>query len=113
MVKARLSSTIFKIFAKAVPGAKGANAHWFAEDIVIDTSDIFNGGIIVIDFSYAANTIIEYTLGGNVAGPWIALNNGAPISGGQSRFIRVEDGNLLNFRAQDAGTLNRAIVGEV
>lgn len=113
MVEFPLRNNIFEIAEKAVPGAKGSNEAWFAEDVEIKTSNDFKGGIIVVDFSLDVSAIVEYTLGGQASGPWVALNNGVAVAGGQSRYIRVENGDLVNFRAVLAGTLNRAIIGQV
>jgi len=88
--------------------AKGIDVEWFTEDIVINLSSTGLIGTIVVDFSYDISSIIEYTL--NSGTTWNAFNSGTAISGGQSRFIRVTDGNEVNFRAKIAGNINRVVV---
>jgi len=44
---------------------------------------------------------------------WIAFNNGDAVNGGQSRFIDVTSGVLVNFRAKTGGNLVRCIVSSV
>lgn len=113
MVDFPINTNIFKIGDQiTTPVAKSGNEEWFAEDITVLTSNVNSRGTtVVIDFSYSVTSLIEYTLDGGAT--FIAFNNGDPITGGQSRYIRVTSGVLLNFRAAQAGTLNRAIVGEV
>jgi len=88
--------------------AKAIDAEWFAEDITINLSSTGLIATIVVDFSYDVTSIVEYTLDGGTI--WNAFNNGTPIDGGQSRFIRVTDGNQVNFRAKIAGNINRIVV---
>lgn len=110
MVEFPLKNAIFRIADEATPGSKASNEEWFAEDITIVLSADDRGAPIVIDFSYSLPSLVEYTLdSGNT---WVAFNNGNDVVGGQSRYIRVTNGNQLNFRAFVAGTLNRAIVGD-
>jgi len=112
MVDFPIDTNIFKIADQiTTPIARAGNEEWFAEDITILTSAANRGTTIVIDFSYSVSSLIEYTLDGGTT--FIAFNNGDPVVGGQSRYIRVTSGVLLNFRAAQAGNLNRAIVGEV
>lgn len=68
-------------------------------------------GTIVVDFAFDTPTVVEYTLDGG--GNFIAFNQGLPVTGGQSRFIDVTTGNLVNFRATLGGTLIRCIVSSV
>jgi len=93
-----------------VPVAKGIDVEWFTADIDIVISGPNRTAPIIIDFSFSVPTIVEYTLDSGVT--FIELNDGDELTGGQSRFIRVTDGNQLNFRAKTGGTLNRALVGE-
>ena len=53
-------------------------------------------------------SVIEYTLDSGVT--WVSFNQGNAITGGQSRFIRVTTGVQLNFRATQAGNVNRCVV---
>jgi len=112
MVDFPIDTNIFKIGDQiTTPIAKAGNEEWFAEDITVLTSNSNRGVTIVIDFSYDVASLVEYTLdSGNT---WNAFNNGDPVVGGQSRYIRVTSGVLLNFRAAQAGDLNRVIVSEV
>lgn len=110
-----LKNSISKISSQSilVVTAKAGNEVWFAEDIDIVISGPTipdRTAPIIIDFSYSVPTIVEYTLDGGIT--FVALNDGVALTGGQSRFIRVTDGNQLNFRATQAGNLNRAIIGE-
>ena len=107
-----ISSNISKISPDSilVVTAKGVDEKWLLEDINIVTSNNLRITPIIIDFSYSLATVVEYTLDGGTI--WIALNNGGAVSGGQSRFIRVRNGDQLNFRAKISGDLNRAIIGE-
>lgn len=112
MVDFPINGNIFKIGDQIIgPVAKGAAESWFAADIVIQTSDNSRGTTIVIDFSYDVTTVISYTLDGGAT--FVAFNEGESISGGQSRYLRVTNGNAVNFRAVTPGNLNRCIVGEV
>ena len=112
MVDFPINTNIFKIGDQiTIPVAKSGNEEWFAEDITVLTSNVSKGSTVVIDFSYSVTSLIEYTLDSGTT--WIPFNNGDPIIGGQSRYIRITTGVLLNFRAAQAGTLNRVIVGEV
>jgi len=88
--------------------AKAIDAEWFAEDITIKLSDSTRIAPIVVDFSYSASGIIQYTLDSGTT--WNSFNNGSAIDGGQSLFIRVTDGNQVNFRAKAAGNINRVVV---
>lgn len=88
--------------------ATASPEEWFAEDITIDLSNAAIIAPIVVDFSYDVSSVIEYTLDGGTV--WQAFNGGVAVVGGQSRFIRVTDGNQVNFRAIVAGNINRVIV---
>jgi len=113
MVTVGVDTNIFKILDIAVPGARLANAKWFAADITVNTSNALKGTTVVIDFAFDVSTVVEYTLGGDATGTYIAFNQGLAVVGGQSRYIRIETGDQLNFRAVQPGNLTRAIVGEV
>ncbi len=91
-----------------VPVAKNADEEWLSEDITISLSNSNKIAPIVVDFSYDISSNIQYTLDSGTT--WVQLNSGIELVGGQSRFIRVSDGDLLNFRASVAGNLNRCIV---
>ena len=112
MVDFPINGNIFKIGDQiTVPKILTANTDWFTENIIIQTSDNSRGTTIVIDFSYTTTTVISYTLDGGTT--FVAFNEGQTITGGQSRYLRVTNGNAVNFRSATAGTLNRCIVGEV
>lgn len=112
MVDFLIRNKIFTVIAReTIPTAKGLDEEWFAEDIVVITSDHMSGATIVIDFSYSVPTVVEYTLDGGAT--WVSFNQGLDIMGGQSRYLRVTPGVQVNFRAKMAGTLNRIVVGEV
>ena len=115
-----LKNNISKISSQSVLPANPiiglvANDKWFVDDIDIVISGPTTPdrtAPIIIDFSFSLPTIVEYTLLGDESGKYIELNDGEQLDGGQSRFIRVTDGDKLNFRAKTAGDLNRAILGE-
>ena len=90
------------------PVAKLADAEWFDEDVTIVLSAPNVIAAIVVDFSYSAPGIAEYTLDSGTT--WVSFNNGLSITGGQSRFIRVTDGDQVNFRSKVPGNINRCIV---
>jgi len=93
------------------PIAKTADEEWFAADIVplLSNTDIL--GTLVVDFAFSVSSVVEYTLDGGLN--FIAFNNGEAVVGGQSRFIDVTTGVLVNFRAKTGGTLIRCIVSSV
>lgn len=93
------------------PVAKGIDVEWFAEDITVLLSSVNILGTIVVDFAFDVSTVVEYTLDSGTN--WIAFNNGQPVVGGQSRFIDVTTGVLVNFRAKTGGNLVRCIVSSV
>lgn len=109
-----LRNSIARISSQSVLAlvAKVVDAKWFDDDIDIVISGPNRTAPIIIDFSYSVPTIVEYTLGGDDTGVYVALNDGLELTGGQSIFIRVTNGNQLNFRAKTNGDLNRALVGE-
>lgn len=88
--------------------AKDIDAEWFAADIVISLSKTGIIAPIAVDFSYDVSSVIEYTLDSGTV--WQPFNSGVAIVGGQSRSIRVTDGNQVNFRAKAAGNINRVVV---
>ncbi len=93
------------------PVAKTSDEEWFAEDITILLSSVDVLGTIVVDFAFDVSTVVEYTL--DSGANFIAFNQGAAVVGGQSRFIDVTTGNLVNFRAKTGGNLIRCIVSSV
>lgn len=90
--------------------AKNIDEEWLASDIDIVISASLFTAPIIIDFSYSVSSVVEYTLDGGLT--FVAFNDGNEVLGGQSRFIRVRNGDKLNFRAKQSGNLNRAIIGE-
>lgn len=102
---------VFKIIDTATPGARIAQAIWLTESAEILTSNANRGATVVVDFSYTASTIVEYTLNDGVT--WIAFNDNLALAGGQSRYVRVQTGDKVNFRGTDAGTLTRCVLGEI
>lgn len=105
-----LQRTVFKIIDFISNESKNAVEEWFTDDIELSTSDTLVGGVIVLDFAYTVSSVIEYTLDGGTV--WIAINSAEAVSGGQSRYIRVSDGDLFNLRSQTAGIVLRCIIGE-
>lgn len=93
------------------PIAKGTDVEWFAEDITVLLSSVDILGTLVVDFAFDVSSVVEYTL--DSGDNWIAFNNGAAVVGGQSRFIDVTTGVLVNFRAKTGGNLIRCIVSSV
>ncbi len=91
--------------------AKGMGDPWFAEDITILLSNTNILATIVVDFAFDIPTVVDYTLDGGAN--FIAFNQGEPVTGGQSRFIDVTTGNLVNFQANNGGNLIRCIVSSV
>jgi len=116
MAEFKLRSNVSRISPQSVnpatPVAKNIDEKWLDSDIDIVISDSLRTSPIIIDFSYSVSSVIEYTLRGDASGIYIPFNDGSELTGGQSRFIRVSNGDKLNFRAKLAGDLNRAIIGE-
>lgn len=116
MADFKLFNNVSRISSQSInpvaPVAKGIDEKWLTDDIDIVISDKLRTAPIIIDFSYSVASVIEYTLRGDTAGPYIPFNDGTELTGGQSRFIRVTNGDKLNFRAKQAGDLNRALIGE-
>ena len=112
MVDFPINTGIRKIGDKiTVPVAKGIDVEWFAEEITVLLSNVNILGTIVVDFAFDVSSIIEYTLDSGTN--WIEFNNGEEVVGGQSRFIDVTSGVLVNFRAKTGGNLIRCIVSSV
>lgn len=112
MVIFKVSSNIFKVAERiTVPTAKGIDEEWLDEDVIPLTSDTMRGTTLVMDFSYSIPSIVQYTLDGGAT--WVSFNQDIEIMGGQSRYLRVTSGVEVNFRAKQAGTLNRIVVGEI
>lgn len=93
------------------PLSRNASEEWFTENITILLSSVNVLATIVVDFAFSISTIVEYTLDGGAN--FIAFNQGDAVVGGQSRFIDVTTGNLVNFRAGGTGTLIRCVVSSV
>jgi len=115
MADFKLRNNVSRISPQSInpdtPVGKVVDEKWLASDIDIVLSNSLRTAPIIIDFSYSVSSVIEYTLRGDASGIYIPFESDA-IAGGQSRFIRVTDGDKLNFRAKQAGDLNRAIIGE-
>ena len=112
MVDFPINTGIRKIGDKiTTPVAKGIDVEWFDEDITVLLSNVNILATIVVDFAFDVSSIVEYTLDSGTN--WIAFNNGDPVVGGQSRFIDVTTGVLVNFRSKTGGNLVRAIVSSV
>lgn len=78
--------------------------------IKIMTTDDGHGTFIVMDFAIEEAAIVQYEYNGQ----WISLNNNAEVSGGQSRYIRVLNGDIINFRSETSDvTLQRLIIGDL
>jgi len=116
MADFKLTNNVSKISPQSInpatPVGKIVDEKWLAEDIDIVISDSLRTAPIIIDFSYSVSSVIEYVLRGDATGAYIPFNDGNPVVGGQSRFIRVTNGDKVNFRAKQIGNLNRAIIGE-
>lgn len=108
MVDFPIDTGIVKIGASIFDETKTASQEWFGSDIIIKIPGSNLLTTIVADFAYDTTSVVEYTL--NSGGDWIAFNQGNAVAGGQSRFIRVRNGDELNFRALTAGTVVRCIV---
>jgi len=113
MVDFPINNGIRKIASNShvVPVGKLVDVEWFAEDITILLTSTNVLGTIVVDFSFSVSAIMEYTLDSGTT--WVAFNNGLAVTGGQSRFIDVTTGNLVNFRSKVGGQLNRCVVSSV
>ena len=112
MVDFSINTGIRKIADSIVtPQGFGVDEEWFLEPITVLLSSPNVLATLVVDFAYAASTVIEYTLddGAN----WIAFNNGDAVNGGQSRFSDVTNGVQVNFRAKSSNLLVRCIVSSV
>lgn len=88
-----------------------ADEKWLTEDMTVLLSNVDVVATLVIDFAYSVSSVVEYTLDGGLN--YIAFNQGLALAGGQSRFIDVTTGLLVNFRALTGGTLIRCIVSSV
>lgn len=114
MVLFPIKTGIRKIADKNLTPQMGliANTPWLAEDITIKLSSPDVLGTIVVDFGTTVNAVVaEYTLDGG--SNFVAFNNGDTVLGGQSRFIDVTDGNVVNFRSQQLMNLIRIVVSSV
>jgi len=120
MVTFTLRTNTHKIIDKiTAPVVKATNENWFGTQAVpvpieIVTSDGEIGGTIIYDFDFSIASVIEITFnGGDVTPTWAPINEGGVITGRQSRYLRVLNGDKVNFRANTAGSINRIVVGEV
>lgn len=112
MVDFKIDTGIRKIGDLLIdPIVFNADEEWLAEDLTVLLSSTDVLATLVIDFAFNTLSVVEYTL--DSGANWIAFNNGDPVVGGQSRFIDVTTGLLVNFRAKDSGTLVRCIVSSV
>jgi len=114
MVDFPIETGIRKIGAKIItPMARSSDEEWFAVDITVLLSSVNVLATLVVDFAFDVSTIVEYNLDNRNALTWIAFNNGDAVVGGQSRFIDVTTGVMVNFRAKTGGNLIRCIVSSV
>ena len=115
MVTFQLRGNTHKIIDKITVPKQGllAKTKWFTEDIEIKTSDGLLGGTIIYDFNFSTLSVIEISFNGDVDANYKPIADGAQIQGRQSRYLRVLDGDKINFRAVLAGDINRIVVGEV
>lgn len=117
MVDFPIDTGIRKIGAQTSETNLSANDPWFVstpEPVTILLSNTNILATIVVDFAFSVPTIVEFTLNANDGTPdFIAFNNGNAVTGGQSRFIDVVTGSVINFRAKQAGDLIRCIVSSV
>lgn len=110
MVTFQIRTNTHRIADKiTTPVAKGIFDKWFDEDIDIVTSSPV-GSTLIYDFNYSVAAIVEITLDGTTFAP---INENVEVVGRQSRYIRVLNGDKVNFRANTVGSLNRIVVGEV
>ena len=116
MVVFPLRTNVHRIADKITsPVAKTANEPWFgtlATPLPIDivTSKDALGGTIIYDFNFSVPSVIEVTFNGTDYAP---INEGLSLTGRQSRYLRVLNGDTINFRAVEVGSINRIVVGEV
>lgn len=115
MVDFPIDTGIRKIGDSTSGTGLAGNEEWFGnEDITILLSNTNILATIVVDFAFSVPTVVEFTLNGDDGTPiWIAFNQGAQVTGGQSRFIDVVKDTALNFRATEPGDLIRCIVSSV
>ncbi len=101
------------IIADSTSGAKAFQAEWFSEDITIILSSNSKAARLILDFAFPESSVVEITRDGGTI--WIPLNENTAMIGEQSRLIPVNNGDIINFRATDAGgvTLSYASFGEV
>ncbi len=112
MVKFNITSNVHKIIDVAeFSSILTINQEWFDEYIEITTSSNKVGGILVYDFDFSESATVQATLDGGLS--YNSINEGSPVTGRQSRYIRVKNGDKLNFRSPDPVTLKRVVVGEV
>lgn len=92
--------------------ARIVNEEWFASDFAPNVATE-NSDIIEITFCYSARAIIEVSL--DSGSTWCKLNNNQKIEAEtiNTYQIPVINGDLINFRADTAGTIRLARVTEI
>lgn len=114
MVDFPINTGIRKIADKIITRTtRNGMAVWLTEDITIILSNSNTIATIVVDFAFSVPTIVEYNLLAQDPNTWVAFNNGEEVVGGQSRFIDVTDGAIVNFRATKDGDFIRIVVSSV
>ena len=100
------------IVADSTSGAKAQNVDWFLTDIIIILSSNKKAARLILDFAFPESSVVEITRDGV---NFVPLNENTVMTGEQSRLIPVNNGDIINFRATDAGgvTLSYASFGEV
>ena len=90
--------------------AKNAEEEWIVGgDLIIQCPSPL-GATLIYDFNFSVSSIIEITMDGST---WAPINENVALVGRQSRYLRVLNGDKVNFRAKLAGNLNRLVIGEV
>ena len=113
MVTAQIRTNLHRIFDRiTLPVVKTAGEKWFAVDIDINCTGEF-GATLIYDFNFSVSSIIEISFIGDIEAGYAPINDNNPLVGRQSLYIRVLNGDKLNFRAKTAGSINRIVVGEV
>ena len=111
MVDFQINTGIRKIgFQDLIPRSVPAEEEWIAEDIEIVLSNSNTLATIVVDFGITTSVVVSFTTNGE---DFVDFNNGDAVRGGQSRFIDVTNGALINFKAANLTNLNRLIVSSV
>jgi len=75
-----------------------ADVNWFVCDWFCVTENLEMSIVVVLDFEFDERSIVEYTInGGN---DYVSLNNGSALTGKQTRFITLQNGDRFNVRAK-------------